>query len=158
MLPWTPWILLAALAAGVAQAAVVYKWTDDHGVVHYSDQSVPGAEKMFTTSTPNASSSSPPTGSARAGVAAARKPVSNAINYTQFSIISPTPEQAFFGDDVVNVHLALVPALKEGQTITWHLNGKELEEQGTSTTQFTLPSLERGAYVIAAASLRAARP
>ena len=40
--------MLAALAAFAAQAAVIYKWTDADGVVHFSDQPVPGAEKIYT--------------------------------------------------------------------------------------------------------------
>ena len=31
-------------------AAVIYKWTDADGVVHFSDQAVPGAEKILTSS------------------------------------------------------------------------------------------------------------
>ena len=42
---------LAAFLAGAfpAVAAVVYKWIDADGVVHFSDQPVPGAEKIMTT-------------------------------------------------------------------------------------------------------------
>ena len=41
--------MLASLAAFAGQAAVIYKWTDAQGVVHYSDQPVPGAQKIYTT-------------------------------------------------------------------------------------------------------------
>src|SRR3981189_1798206 len=44
------WIALGLVAACAADAAVIYKWTDADGVVHYSDQSVPGAEKIVTSS------------------------------------------------------------------------------------------------------------
>jgi hypothetical protein len=144
MQPWRPWILLAGLAAFGGQAAVVYKWTDADGVVHYSDQSVPGAEKIYTaggTSAvrgPAATDASPAPGT---------KKEAAGLGYTQFAIISPTPEQTFFGDEVVAVNLSLEPGLKPEQTITWHLNGKELEDTGA---HFALPHLDRGAYVIAA--------
>jgi hypothetical protein len=140
------WILPAVLAAFAVQAAVVYKWTDSNGLVHYSDQPVPGAEKIIT----NGGSLNGMTSTASPGAAAgasAPKPVVPGIAYTQFTIVSPTPDQAFFGDETVGVHLALEPNLIPGQSLTWHLNGKELEEQGT---QFTLPHLDRGTYVIAA--------
>jgi hypothetical protein len=45
MHPLRPWIVLAAFAAFAAQAAVIYKWTDANGVVHYSDQPVPGSRE-----------------------------------------------------------------------------------------------------------------
>jgi hypothetical protein len=152
MHPWRPWILLAALAAFAGQAAVVYKWTDDKGVVHYSDQSVPGAEKINTG---GSSTSGATFGSAGAGQNAntAKKPVPNGLAYSQFSITSPSPDQTFFGDDVISVRLELEPALKPNQTITWHLNGKQLDDQSPTATQFILQGLSRGTYAIAATLL-----
>jgi hypothetical protein len=140
--------VLASLAAFAGQAAVVYKWTDPDGVIHYSDQPVPGAEKIFTASspTPGGSGSSGRT----SGPAEPKKNVAPGLNYEQFSVTSPLPEQTFFGDDVVSVHLALEPSLKPGQTITWHLNGRQLEDLGPVATQFTLPHLDRGTYALAA--------
>jgi hypothetical protein len=147
MHPWRPWIVLASLAAFAGQAAVVYKWTDADGVVHYSDQAVPGAQKIYTaTSTTAGSSSTAAASDAHGGVA---PKVASALGYTQFSITSPVAEQSFFGDEVVGVHLALEPELKADQTITWHLNGKELEQSPTAT-QFGLPRLDRGTYILAA--------
>jgi hypothetical protein len=138
--------VLAGFVALGAQAAVVYKWTDANGVVHYSDQSVPGAEKIYTASGSNSrgpassdSSSTPSTKKEAAG-----------LGYTEFAVSSPTPEQTFYGDEVVPVNLTLSPALKPEQTITWHLNGKQLDDEGSASTHFTLPRLDRGAYVIAA--------
>ena len=48
MHPRRLWILLGLLTAVTAQTAVIYKWTDANGVVHYSDQPVPGAERIIT--------------------------------------------------------------------------------------------------------------
>jgi hypothetical protein len=152
MHPWRPWIVLATLAAFASQAAVVYKWTDANGVIHYSDQPVPGAEKIVTSTSLSGGTASP-AHAAASGTAPGAAPKKNAgpgLNYTQFAITSPLPDQTFFGDDVVSVHLSLDPALKPNQTITWHLNGKQLADQGPDTTQFTLGNLSRGTYAIAA--------
>jgi hypothetical protein len=128
---------------------VVYKWTDSNGLVHYSDQPVPGAEKIVTNGgSLNGMASVSSAGTSAA--ASAQKPAVPGISYSRVAITSPTPDQVFFGDETIGVHLALEPDLMPGQSITWHLNGKELEDQGTSTTQFTLPHLGRGTYVIAA--------
>ena len=35
-----------SLVCSLAVAATVYKWVDEHGVVHYSDQPHPNAQKM----------------------------------------------------------------------------------------------------------------
>jgi hypothetical protein len=141
--------VLASLAAFAGQAAVVYKWTDADGVVHYSDQSVPGAQKIYTaTSTTATSTPAGATAAPDAHIAGTPKAASE-LGYTQFSITSPTPDQTYFGDEVVGVHLTLEPDLKPDQVITWHLNGKQLE-QGPASTQFGLPRLDRGTYILAA--------
>ena len=140
--------MLASLAAFAGQAAVVYKWTDADGVIHYSDQPVPGAEKIYTAgSTGPAAGPSP---NVVAQQAQPRTPVGQRLNYARFSITSPTPDQTFFGDDVIAVQLALEPGLKPDQTLTWHLNGRQLDDQGAAALAFALPRLDRGTYVLAA--------
>jgi hypothetical protein len=150
MRPWKPWIVLGCLAAFAGHAAVVYKWTDPDGVIHYSDQPVPGAEKIFTTSSPTPGGSGPSGRTSGPAGSGSKKNVAPGLNYAQFSITSPLPEQTYFGDDVVSVHLTVEPSLKPGQTITWHLNGRQVEDLGPVATQFALPHLDRGTYALAA--------
>lgn len=139
--------MLAALAAFAAQATVVYKWTDADGVIHFSDQPVPGAEKISTGATNTATSGAPGTAPAPATDGQQK---SGALDYAEFSITSPTPEQSFFADQPINANLALNPSLKAGQTVTWHLNGAEIGDQGPAATSITLPRLDRGTYAIGA--------
>ena len=138
---------LSLLAAFAVQAAVVYKWVDADGVVHYSDQPYPGAEKIYTSSPSTAAAGSAP-GSA-AGPRQAPKAAAAGLGLTEFSIASPVNDQTFFGDDVIAVHLNLAPGLKPSQSITWHLNGKQLEFPPDAIS-FPLPHLDRGAYTLAA--------
>ncbi|GAC1665511.1 MAG: hypothetical protein NVS9B2_04490 [Steroidobacteraceae bacterium] len=151
MHPWRQWILLAALVAMAGQAAVIYKWKDSNGVTHYSDQPVAGAEKIYTASNSARPSAPAP---ARAGAANSQSPSvprdTPLLGYSQFSIASPLPDQTFFGDEIVTVNLTLDPGLKSNHTLTWHLNGRQLEDQGPAATQFDLPRLDRGTYAIAA--------
>jgi hypothetical protein len=139
--------VLGTLAALTASAAVVYKWVDADGVVHYSDQPVPGAEKIYTSSAAKAGTVVP---LAAAATQAAKKPPVPGLEFTQFAITSPAADQTFFGDEAVGVHLALTPGLKSTQIITWHLNGKQLADQPPDAVSFVLPRLDRGAYAIAA--------
>jgi hypothetical protein len=151
MHPWRPGIVLATLAAFAGQAAVVYKWTDAQGVVHYSDQPVPGAEKIITAGSPASGRAAPSAGQAATPAApAAKKTAAPGLNYSQFAITSPAADQSFFGDEVIAAHLALEPALKPNQTVTWHLNGRQLDDPSQTATQITLPHLDRGTYAIAA--------
>ena len=140
--------MLAALASFAGQAAVVYKWTDSDGVVHYSDQSVPGAEKIYTSTSSTAGAASSDNSTADSQASGVKK--KPGLGFTELSITSPTPDQAFFGDEVVSVNLALNPGLKPDQTITWRLNGQQVDDLGPVATQFSLPHLDRGTYAIAA--------
>ena len=145
------WIALgvfALLAGGPAvQAATVYKWTDADGVVHYSDQPEPGAEKIVTST--GSSHGSRDAGERGFGRAPAAKPKAPAApSFSQFAIVSPANEQTFTNQPV-SVHLALEPGLKPQQAISWSLNGTALSEP-PDATQFTLEDLPRGTYSIAA--------
>jgi hypothetical protein len=134
--------LLAAFAAG---AAVIYKWTDADGVIHYSDQAVPGAEKMTISGAVNGAS----TVGAASATTTPPKPAAG-LHFETMTIDSPASEEVFFGDNAVPVHLRLDPGLQPNQTIAWHLNGKQLNDQPPDAVGFTLPIMPRGTYVIAA--------
>jgi hypothetical protein len=147
MHPRQTWLAIGLLTAFTVQAAVIYRWVDADGVVHYSDQASPGAEKIVT-----ATSSGPAGPGARNATApAVQAPQRSAggLNYVEFSISSPAPDQTFFGDDVVSVHLNLNPTLRPNQSITWHLNGKQLDFPPNAVS-FALPHLDRGTYALAA--------
>jgi Domain of unknown function (DUF4124)/Penicillin-Binding Protein C-terminus Family len=138
------WIALPLLAAVTAGAGAIYKWTDADGVVHYSDQATPGAEKIEIT-----------TGSANGVGGATRAPSTAQPQKTPesaqtLSIESPANEQVFFGDDIVPVRMHADPSLRPDQSVVWHLNGKQLDDQPPTATSFTLQSLPRGTYAIAA--------
>lgn len=148
MHPRQTWLAIGLLVGCSVQAAVIYKWVDADGVVHYSDQASPGAEKIVTSGSPTGASLG--ARSAAGPVAQAPQgPAEGGLNYTEFSITSPAPDQTFFGDDVVAVHLNLNPSLRPNQSITWHLNGKQLDFP-TSAVSFALPRLDRGTYALAA--------
>jgi hypothetical protein len=146
MQPRQSWLAIGLLAAFTVQAAVIYKWVDADGVVHYSDQATPGAEKIITAG----SSSSTASGRSSTGpVAQAPQKPADGLNYTEFSITSPAPDQTFFGDDVIAVHLNLSPSLRPNQAITWHLNGEQVDAPPTAVS-FALPRLDRGTYALTA--------
>ena len=127
------------------QAAVIYRWVDSDGVVHYSDQESPGAERIVT-SAPNTAAAGP---RAAAAPQATRKPAGGSLNYAEFTITSPQAEQTFFGDDPIGVHLNLSPGLKTGHNIAWHVNGRQLDDQADAVS-FVMPRLDRGTYSVMA--------
>ncbi len=130
-----------------AAAAVVYKWTDASGVVHFSDQPVPGAEKIVTS---GAASNGISAGSPAVPAAAPKPPGTTGRGVSVLTIESPAPEQVFFNDDVVSVRLHVEPALLPSQSVTWNLNGQVLTDQSPTALSFALQALPRGTYAVAA--------
>lgn len=151
----------ALLCAAPVLAATIYKWTDADGVVHFSDQPTPGAERIITQSSPGTSrAAAAPSKSAAYATTARRsagktEPNDTAVDYNVFEIDSPQPEQTFH-DQIVNVRVRMEPALKPGHLISLYLNGKLVEGQSPKSTSFTLTDLARGAYSLSASVMDAA--
>jgi hypothetical protein len=140
------WLVLGMAAAAAAGAAVVYKWIDADGVVHYSDQQAPGAEKIITSS----GSANGIGGAVRSqGARPAPKPA-NHTAFSLFAIQSPAKEQVFFGDEPIAVRLGVEPGLQPNQQLSWKLNGEALADRGPADISFVLPTLARGTYTISA--------
>jgi hypothetical protein len=147
---WRPWIVVGLLAAAAGQAAVVYKWIDADGVVHYSDQPAPGAEKIAMGASSERSGTSFGAKNVTATIAAPKKAPSSPQDYTQFEIASPVPDETFTGNAPVNAHLNLNPSLLPNHAITWYLNGSPVADQSSESVNITLKDLARGSYSIAA--------
>jgi hypothetical protein len=139
------------MAAVASDAAVIYKWKDADGVVHYSDQPVEGAEKIVTGGTSTYSGAASVKGLQAPNRQTPQRTAPSVP--TQISISSPQAEQSFFGDEPIPVSLAMSPALSANQTVTWMLNGAALQDQPPTATQFTLQSLVRGTYSLTATVL-----
>jgi len=138
------WLALGLSVAVAAEATVIYKWTDADGVVHFSDQAVPGAEKLVVSgATKNGIGGGAPATSAPSANHAAATPLPT------LAIASPGKEQVFFNDDVVSVQLSLSPGLTPDQTLNWSLNGATLTDQANALS-FSLPTLARGTYTLTA--------
>jgi len=135
-------LFLAAFAAG---AAVVYKWVDADGMVHFSDQPVPGAERIVTAGSVTNGIS---VGASDPGTPSGAQSRTSAA--PAFAIESPAKDQVFFGDDVVSVRLHAEPGPQGTQSIVWTLNGTALTDQPPGARSFALPTLPRGTYVLTA--------
>jgi Domain of unknown function (DUF4124) len=153
------WLVLGSVAVLsmplLLRAAVVYKWIDADGVVHFSDQPVEGAEKIVTSSGASQgimSGPAPGNVSAPSSVPAQDKPKAATFASTQVSIVSPAREQTFSGDESVTAALSVVPAPTGPVSITWTLNGTPVVE-GADAMSFTLPpalTSGRGGYTLGA--------
>jgi hypothetical protein len=146
------WLLVGAWAWGLvppaAHALVVYKWTDAQGVVHFSDQPVPGAEKVLTSSAPEHAGILGQTAGPSSAPPAQKAPT--ALSGATVAITSPAPQQTFTGGESVPVALSVTPAIKPSWIVVWSLNGAQVPNQAPDATSFTLTDLARGVYTVEA--------
>jgi hypothetical protein len=128
-------------ACAIASSATVYKWVDDNGVTHYSDQPNPKAQKLeiadAQTYGAKAAALTPPPAVATAPAAAA--PVC--------AIDSPTPGQVFLDTYAISGHVTLA-RLGEGNQPTLTLDGQDISANLQPNGSFTIPQVDRGDHVL----------
>ena len=153
-------LILAGLAVSLAASSQeIYRWVDKNGVVHFSDQpGAPNAE-LITVLEPNVSDAQGD-GSEPASAAVARRSEPEepeVAAYDSLAIVSPTPDQVFFGADaVVSATAELGGTLRPDHSVVFFLNGNRHEASGLSAE---FANLARGSYFLRASILdQAGRP
>jgi hypothetical protein len=134
--------LLAAAAAN----ATVYKWVDDKGVVHYSDQPHPGAEKVQVAPAQTYSAPAPPARSTAPAQQPA--PTSDAGNgYRVCAITRPGNDEIYLNPSEVVATVKLDPALREGHRVVVELDGKPVAGGPPGGAgNYTLKPIARGTH------------
>ncbi|MDZ7645279.1 MAG: DUF4124 domain-containing protein [Woeseiaceae bacterium] len=136
------------LLAGAASAQKVYKWVDEDGVVHYSDQPRPGAEEIELPRSRSTVSPRPPApASAAAASRAAEEPAASAnepFSYESLSFSSPTAEETLWNiGGTLSVSLNVQPSLRSGDRVRVYFDG---EQQQVSGLSFQLEEVWRGTH------------
>ena len=133
-------VLLGLLVTPFATAGEAYVWTDENGVVHYSDRPMPGAQRIELAE-PNTSRALAPRSDDSAepdGEDAAP------FRYESFEVASPGAEETLWNiEGVLNVSLALSPALQPGHRVRVYFDGTPQMVSGTS---FQLQEVWRGVH------------
>lgn len=138
-------ILLGLLAAG-GLSAEAYKWTDEDGVVHFSDKPQPGAEKveLDTSSTGRASTSNSRRNTTQAPDDADGTRTIAPFSYESLEIASPVAEETLWNlEGVLSVSLALSPSLRPGHQVRVYFDG---EPQLVRSANFQLEEVYRGTH------------
>jgi len=139
---------LGLLSSGTALAQA-YKWTDDEGVVHYSDRPQPGAERVDLVG------SKPRPAAARQSTAGAPSPTDGSaaeeagpFRYESLEVASPAPEVTLWNiEGILNVSLALRPGLLPGHQVRVYFDGSAQMVPGAN---FQLEEVWRGVHNIQA--------
>ena len=140
-----PLFILLALFVGSAALADAYMWTDDEGVVHYSDRPHPGAKRIIIDAPkPSRVRSLRPTSDAATAIDASTAEDDARFRYESFAIASPAAEETLWNiEGVLNVSLALSPALRPGHQVRVYFDGTPQTVNGTS---FQLQEVWRGVH------------
>lgn len=136
---------LMCCACAVASAGTVYKWVDENGITHYSDQPHQSAQKVDVQSQAPVGSVATPAPAARD---AANSASSTAAAYSSCAIVAPTPEQVFLNTFSVTTRIYVQPPMRTGDQVIVALDGKPVEELPTVGTEFTLNQIDRGTHSV----------
>jgi hypothetical protein len=135
-------ILLGLLAAAVAFADT-WTWTDEEGVVHYSDRPHPGATRI-SIDEPNTSASLAANRRSDATDQNGEEEAEGPFRYESFEIASPAAEETLWNiEGVLNVSLSLSPGLQPGHQVRVYFDGTPQIVGGTS---FQIQEVYRGVH------------
>jgi hypothetical protein len=133
---------LLSLVCSLALAATVYRWVDEDGVVHYSDQPHPNAEKLQVHAAQTYKSSAPNGSSAAGATPASAAPAP----YQGCAIVQPQNGQAFANVDSLTVVVQTDPALHQGDKVYVTVDGQALNGGNPTGSQFVLSPVDRGTH------------
>lgn len=136
--------LAGVLAATVALGDDAWKWTDEEGVVHYSDVPVDGAEQVHL------SEYNKKTGAriSESTELTRRPEQQEEFTYQTLAIASPAAEQTLWNiEGRLPVTIAINPNLMPGHRIRLTFDG---EAQDISGTRVTLNEVYRGTHSLQA--------
>ena len=140
-----PALLIMSLTCGFALAATVYKWVDENGVTHYSDQPSPGAEKIDVQAVQTYSA--PPPAVGQPGAATPRAVIEGPI-YKVCELYRPAAEEVLFNTSSVTASLRVEPRMRPGDKVTIALDGKRLTDVAAAGEEVTVAPVERGTHTI----------
>jgi hypothetical protein len=137
-----PLLILLGACASAAWATTVYKWVDANGVVHFSDQPNPNAQKieLADAQTYRSTASSAPPPSPAAAAPATAPPVC--------VIDSPSAGQVFLDTYSITGHVTLAHAGPEGSQPTLRLDGLDISALVGPSGTFAMSQVDRGDHTL----------
>jgi hypothetical protein len=126
-------LLTVTALADNGGTTTVYKWVDAQGVVHYSDQPHPNAQKLEVRGAQTFSALPPPTSYS---TPAPQETQPAAPAYQGCAISQPTDQQMLMNVYQATAVVQTSPQLRSGDEVRLFVDGKQIPGSGTS---FTFP-------------------
>lgn len=139
-------ILVSVLILASARSAPIWTWTDENGLVHYSDRPVPGARQIELAAPQTIPSTTVP----RPRPAARSTATTRTVRYESVAITSPVSGETLWNiGGRLAVTIAVAPPLAPEHRIDVELDGRRLGLE-TSQLEVTVPDVFRGTHSLAA--------
>ncbi|MDB6042847.1 MAG: hypothetical protein JWM63_1398 [Gammaproteobacteria bacterium] len=137
---------LLSIVCTAAIAATVYKWVDENGVTHFSDQPHENAQKVQLAA-PQTYSAPP----REAAPASSRRtaPPSPAPAYQSCALVAPADDQTLPNALSITASVQLLPTQRAGDQVLLLLDGTRVPGLATTGPSFTIP-VERGSHSLQA--------
>src|SRR5258708_33128725 len=143
-------ISLAGLVSpALTTGATVYKWVDENGLVHYSDQPHAGAQKVEV---PGAQTYKATEATAAAAPPGMPQPpaLASPPAYAGFAIAQPTEDQVLLGIDSLAIIVRTDPALQPGDKVYLMMDGQPLNGGGPTGSRDLATPVARGPHLLQA--------
>ncbi|MGH8516931.1 MAG: DUF4124 domain-containing protein [Panacagrimonas sp.] len=152
---WPAVVLIGSLASTATLAAEVYRHVDQDGVVHYSDQPpTKGAKPIVLPPIQVVGPLGGPTAGSSPAAAAVVDPDMTGAAPLSVSIMSPTADETFRGDDrLLPVSVRMNQPLPDGYGLLYLLDGAAQNAEPTRALNHTLEGVERGEHTVVVATV-----
>ena len=136
-------VLLGLLVMPFASADEAYVWTDEDGVVHYSDRPQPGAKRVELQA-PNTSRSANRRSAEESAEGDEAAESTAPFRYESLEVANPGPEETLWNiEGSLSVTLALTPALRPGHQVRVYFDGNP---RLVNSTTFQIDEVWRGVH------------
>ena len=140
--------LLILLAAPLLQAEI-FKWVDDQGNVHFSDQNQEGSRPIELKPTTVIETPAAPAPTAQPQQTGEQARQEAAVAYESVKIVQPNDDESIRsnGEGVINVMIEREPQLSRGDSYRLTMNGDVIEPYLTSGV-IPLENVDRGSHTL----------
>ena len=136
---------LLSLACSVTLATTIYKWVDENGVIHYSDQPHENAEKLQVEGAQTYSAGAP---AVRGPAAPAQSSAAN--TYRGCAIVQPVDQQNLSNAESVMIRVVADPMPRGGDRVYITMDGLGLNGTQPTGSSFNVTSIDRGEHTVQA--------
>ncbi|NJO34863.1 MAG: DUF4124 domain-containing protein, partial [Rhodospirillales bacterium] len=140
------YLIVLSLAGWGVAAQDVWKYVDERGVTHYTDQFVPGAVKVQLSS-----GNAAPVPANASSAASSPTRAAQQRTYRSFQVVRPANQDSVVNTGgVLQIAMALEPALMRGHSVSLYLDGKLVQDYPANALEHELQNVPRGEHTLVA--------